>query len=33
MIIIDDLSKSQAENKLFGIDGTTYAKHFDKTMA
>ena len=29
----DDLSKSQAENKLFGIDGTTYAKHFDSIMA
>jgi hypothetical protein len=29
----DDLSKSQAENKLFGIDGTTYTKHFDKIMA
>ena len=29
----DDLSKSQAENRLFGIDGTTYAKHFDKIMA
>ena len=28
----DDLSKSQAENKLFGIDGTTYAKHFDSIM-
>ena len=28
----DDLSRSQAENKLFGIDGTDYAKHFDKTM-
>ena len=25
----DSLSKSQAENKLFGIDGTTYTKHFD----
>ena len=29
----DDLSKSQAENKLFGIDGTTYTKHFDSIMA
>jgi hypothetical protein len=29
----DNLSKSQAENKLFGIDGTTYTKHFDKIMA
>ena len=29
----DDLSKGQAENKLFGIDGTTYAKHFDSIMA
>jgi len=29
----DDLSKSQAENKLFGIDGTTYTKHFDRIMA
>ena len=29
----DSLKKSQAENKLFGIDGTTYTKHFDKTMA
>ena len=28
----DDLSRSQAENKLFGIDGTDFAKHFDKTM-
>ena len=29
----DSLSKSQAENKLFGIDGTTYTKHFDSIMA
>ncbi len=29
----DDLSKSKAENKLFGIDGTTYTKHFDSIMA
>ena len=29
----DDLSKTQAENKLFGIDGTTYTKHFDSIMA
>ena len=29
----DDFSKKQAENKLFGIDGTTYAKHFDSIMA
>ena len=29
----DDLSKKQAENKLFGIDGTTYTKHFDKIVA
>ena len=29
----DSLSKSQAENKLFGIDGTTYTKHFDTIMA
>ena len=29
----DDLSKSQAENQLFGIDGTTYTKHFDSIMA
>ena len=29
----DDLNKSQAENKLFGIDGTTYTKHFDSIMA
>ena len=27
------LSKSQAENKLFGISYSTYAKHFDKIMA
>lgn len=29
----DDLSKTQEENKLFSIDGTTYTKHFDKIMA
>ena len=29
----DDLSKSQDENKLFGISYSTYAKHFDKIMA
>ena len=29
----DDLSKSQAENKLFGISYSTYAKHFDSIMA
>ena len=29
----DSFSKSQAENKLFGIDGTTYSKHFDSIMA
>ena len=29
----DSLDKSQAENKLFGIDGTTYTKHFDTIMA
>ena len=29
----DDLNKKQAENKVFGVDGTNYAKHFDKTMA
>ena len=28
----DSLSRSQAENKLFGIDGTTYTKHFDVIM-
>ena len=29
----DDLSKSQAENKLFGISYSTYTKHFDSIMA
>ena len=29
----DNLDKSAAENKLFGIDGTTYTKHFDSIMA
>ena len=29
----DSLGKTQAENKLFGIDGTTYTKHFDSIMA
>ena len=29
----DDFDKKQAENKVFGIDGTNYAKHFDKIMA
>ena len=29
----DALNKNQAENKLFGIDGTTYTKHFDSIMA
>ena len=29
----DSFGKSQAENKLFGIDGTTYTKHFDSIMA
>ena len=29
----DDLNRTQAENKVFGIDGTTYAKHFDEIMA
>jgi len=29
----DDLNKSQYENKLFGIDGITYTKHFDRIMA
>ena len=27
------ISKKQAENKVFGIDGTTYTKHFDKIVA
>ena len=29
----DDLSKSQAENYLFGYSSTYYTKHFDKIMA
>jgi len=29
----DDLSKTQAENKLFGISYSTYTKHFDSIMA
>ena len=29
----DDLSKTQAENKLFGYSSTYYTKHFDKIMA
>ena len=29
----DSFGKTQAENKLFGIDGTTYTKHFDSIMA
>ena len=29
----DDFSKKQAENKLFGIDGVTYNKHFDEILA
>ena len=29
----DDLSKAQAENKLFGISSSLYANHFDKIMA
>ena len=27
------MSKSQAENKLFGISYSTYTKHFDSIMA
>ena len=33
MRAFDDFGKSQAENKLFGIDGTTHTKHFDSIMA
>ena len=29
----DSLSKSQVENKLFGIDVSTFIKHFDNIMA
>ena len=29
----DDLSKAQAENKLFGISSTSYTNHFDKIMS